>query len=182
MLRVLAESFVLSPASGVTIRTRLRPTPAEEQVLREVGTSLGSLYRADLVRRRGEGKLDVRGRARSARASSSLDSAATPRSAWVRPTWPATGEPARARTWQTCSARSQPGSPGWSPSRCSGCGRSWTNESRPAGEHPAGVTRERARALRPVQRPVRSLPGSDDELLCGLVRREQVRRHRNQAR
>jgi len=65
MLRVLAESFVVSPASGVTIRTRLRPTPAQEQALREVGTFLGSWYRADLVRRLGEGKLDAQGRARS---------------------------------------------------------------------------------------------------------------------
>jgi len=65
MLRVLAESFVVSPPSGVTIRTRLHPTPAEEQALREVGTFLGSLYRADLVRRLREGKLDAQGRARS---------------------------------------------------------------------------------------------------------------------
>ena len=67
MLRVLAESFVVSPPSGVTIRTRLHPTPAEEQALREVGTFLGSLYRADLVRRLGEGKLDAAGRAASRR-------------------------------------------------------------------------------------------------------------------
>src|SRR5665647_204006 len=65
MLRVLAESFVVSPPSGVTIKTRLHPTPAEEQALREVGTFLGSLYRADLVRRLREGKLDAHGRARS---------------------------------------------------------------------------------------------------------------------
>src|SRR5450759_4874101 len=65
MLRVLAESFVVSPPSGVTIKTRLRPTPAEEQALREVGTFLGSLYRADLVRRLSQGKLDAHGRARS---------------------------------------------------------------------------------------------------------------------
>jgi hypothetical protein len=32
MLRVLAESFVVSPPSGVRIKTRLRPTPAQEQV------------------------------------------------------------------------------------------------------------------------------------------------------
>src|SRR5674476_1693323 len=47
MLLVLAESFVVSPPSGVTIKTRLRPTPAEEQALREVGTFLGPLYRDD---------------------------------------------------------------------------------------------------------------------------------------
>src|SRR5674476_1304468 len=67
MLRGLAESFVVSPPSGVTIKTRLRPTPAEEQALREVGTFLGSLYRADLVRRLGEGKRDAAGRAASRR-------------------------------------------------------------------------------------------------------------------
>src|ERR1035437_5422774 len=67
MLRGLAESFVVSPPSGVTIKTRLRPTPAEEQVLREEGTFLGPLYRADLVRRLGEGKLDAQGRAASRR-------------------------------------------------------------------------------------------------------------------
>src|ERR1035437_5684257 len=65
MLRALAESFVVAPPSGVTIKTRLRPTPAEEQALREVGTFLGSLYRADLVRRLGEGKLDPQATARS---------------------------------------------------------------------------------------------------------------------
>src|ERR1035437_10418381 len=67
MLRALAESFVVSPPSGVTIKTRLPPTPAEEQALREVGTFLGSLYRADLVRRLREGKLDAQGRAASRR-------------------------------------------------------------------------------------------------------------------
>src|SRR5450759_3637510 len=65
MLRGLAESFVVSPPSGVTIKTRLRPTPAEEQALREVGTFLGSLYRADLVTRLSQGKLDAHGRAQS---------------------------------------------------------------------------------------------------------------------
>src|SRR5665647_368140 len=65
MLRVLAESFVVSPPSGVTIKTRLRSTPAEEQALREVGTFLGSLYRADLVTRLSQGKLDAHGRAQS---------------------------------------------------------------------------------------------------------------------
>src|SRR5665647_76231 len=65
MLRALAESFVVSPPSGVTIKTRLRPTPAEEQALREVGTFLGSLYRADLVTRLSQGKLDAHGRAQS---------------------------------------------------------------------------------------------------------------------
>ena len=56
MLRVLAESFVVSPPSGVRIKTRLRPTPTQEQVLREVGSLLGSLYRSDLVTRLSQGK------------------------------------------------------------------------------------------------------------------------------
>src|SRR5674476_751412 len=73
MLRVLAESFVVSSPSGVTIKTRLRPTPAEEQALREVGTFLGSLYRADLVRRLGEGKLDAQaGRPRDGNVNGAL--------------------------------------------------------------------------------------------------------------
>src|SRR5674476_1591067 len=73
MLRGLAESFVVSPPSGVTIKTRLRPTPAEEQALREVGTFLGSLYRADLVRRLGEGKLAAQaGRPRDGNVNGAL--------------------------------------------------------------------------------------------------------------
>src|SRR5665811_890880 len=63
MLRVLAESFVVSPPSRVTIKTRLPPTPAEEQALREVGTLLGSLYRAAPATRLSQGKLDAHGRA-----------------------------------------------------------------------------------------------------------------------
>jgi hypothetical protein len=67
MLGVLAESFVVAPPKGVTIRTRLRPTPAQEQALREVGTFLGALYRADLAGRLGQGRLDAAGTAASAR-------------------------------------------------------------------------------------------------------------------
>ena len=75
MLGVLAESFVVLPASGVTIGTWLRLTPAEEQVLREVGTFLGLLYRADLVRWLGGGTLDALGRARSRRVGKKVLSA-----------------------------------------------------------------------------------------------------------
>jgi hypothetical protein len=51
----------------VTIKTRLRPTTAEERALREVGAFLGSLYRADLVTRLSQGKLDAKGKAQSRR-------------------------------------------------------------------------------------------------------------------
>jgi len=65
MLRVLKDSFVVAPPKGVTITTRLRPTPAEEEALLEVGSFLGSLYRQDLVTRIGQGKLDAHEKADS---------------------------------------------------------------------------------------------------------------------
>lgn len=91
MLRVLAKSFVVSPPSGVTIKTRLRPNPAEEQALREVGTLLGSLYRTDLVRRLGQGKLDAAGRARS-RKVRKKDLTAQSSSRWAGSITRATGD------------------------------------------------------------------------------------------
>ena len=62
-------------------------------------------------------------------ARSSPGSAATPRSASVRPTWPATGGPGPAPTWPTCSRPSPRGWPPWSPRRCSSCGPSRTSAS-----------------------------------------------------
>lgn len=50
-LRVLAGPFVAEGPTGVAVRTRLRPTGVEDNVLREVGTFLGTLARKDLVRR-----------------------------------------------------------------------------------------------------------------------------------
>ena len=58
---------MVSPPSGVTIKTRLGPSPAQEQALREVGALLGALYRCDLVTRLSQGRLDARGKAESRR-------------------------------------------------------------------------------------------------------------------
>ncbi len=58
---------MVSPPSGVTIKTRLGPSPAQEQALREVGALLGALYRCDLVTRLSQGRLDTEGQAESRR-------------------------------------------------------------------------------------------------------------------
>ena len=54
----------------MTIKTRLGPTLAQEQALREVGALLGALYRCDLVTRLSQGKLDAKGKAESRRVRS----------------------------------------------------------------------------------------------------------------
>src|SRR5665647_2938310 len=50
-LRRIAESFVVAPPSGASTRTRLHPTAAEADGLRQVGMYLGSRYRSDVVAR-----------------------------------------------------------------------------------------------------------------------------------
>jgi IS605 OrfB family transposase len=50
-LRALAAPFQVPSPSGVAIRTRLHPSPAEEDALREIGAHLGSLATADLAAR-----------------------------------------------------------------------------------------------------------------------------------
>ena len=50
-MRTLAPVVVAAPPSGVRIRTRLRPNPHDEQVLRAVGQHLGRLAGQDLARR-----------------------------------------------------------------------------------------------------------------------------------
>lgn len=50
-LRTIAAPFVAAPPSGARIRTRLRPTVTDAEVLRLVGDFLGGLYRADLAAR-----------------------------------------------------------------------------------------------------------------------------------
>src|SRR5450759_2055118 len=119
MLRVLAESFVVSPPSGVTIKTRLHPTPAEEQALREVGTFLGSLYRADLVRRLSQGKLDAHGRARSRKVRKKyLTAQSSPRPANLRSGWRPRPAAERARLPGTAARASGTARPGaWPSSR-----------------------------------------------------------------
>lgn len=51
MLRSISEPFVLATPAGVRIRTRLRPTAAEESALAMIGEHLGRLYRSDLAER-----------------------------------------------------------------------------------------------------------------------------------
>jgi hypothetical protein len=50
-LRKLAEPFVLPAPAGVRTRTRLHPTPVEEQRLEQIGVLLGGLYRRALASR-----------------------------------------------------------------------------------------------------------------------------------
>ena len=54
-LRTMEKPFVVPGPSGVAIRTRLRPTPDEADVLREVGAHLGSLAARDLAARCADG-------------------------------------------------------------------------------------------------------------------------------
>jgi hypothetical protein len=56
---------VAAAPTGARVRTRLRPSPRDEAVLRAAGSHLGSLAGRDLAARCAEGRLDARGRARS---------------------------------------------------------------------------------------------------------------------
>ncbi|MFE9890737.1 IS200/IS605 family accessory protein TnpB-related protein, partial [Streptomyces scopuliridis] len=75
-LRAVAASFVVPGPSGVAVRTRLRLSPAEVGVLREVGGLLGSLASGDLAVRCRDGlahdgeRWAVRKRALTGRSSS----------------------------------------------------------------------------------------------------------------
>ena len=64
-LRPVAAPFVAAAPAGARVRTRLRPSPEDEAVLRAVGAHLGSLAGKDLAARCAEGRLDARGRVRS---------------------------------------------------------------------------------------------------------------------
>ena len=64
-LRAVAAPFVAAAPAGARIRTRLRPSPQDQAVLRAAGSHLGSLAGKDLAARCAEGRLDARGRARS---------------------------------------------------------------------------------------------------------------------
>ena len=64
-LRQIAAPFVAAAPAGARVRARLRVSPADEAVLRAVGSHLGSLAGRDLAARCAEGRLDARGRAES---------------------------------------------------------------------------------------------------------------------
>ena len=64
-LRPVAAPFVAAAPAGARVRTRLRVSGQDEEVLRAAGRHLGSLAGRDLAARCSEGRLDARGRAGS---------------------------------------------------------------------------------------------------------------------
>jgi hypothetical protein len=66
-LREIAEPFVAAVPDGARVRTRLRVSPQDAEVLRAAGRHLGMLAGRDLAARCAEGRLDARGRAESRR-------------------------------------------------------------------------------------------------------------------
>lgn len=73
-MRSIREAFVVAPPTGARIRTRLRPTEDDEDVLRIVGAHLGRLASADLAVRcrlgRGTTQRTARKRALTAQSTS----------------------------------------------------------------------------------------------------------------
>jgi hypothetical protein len=67
VLREIAAPFVAAAPAGARVRTRLRVSPRDAEVLRAVGRHLGSLAGRDLAARCTEGRLDATGRAESRR-------------------------------------------------------------------------------------------------------------------
>jgi hypothetical protein len=66
-LRVIAESFVVAPPTGTSTLTRLNPTTVEADALRQIGTHLGQLFRADFVDRVQIGRVPAALNGRAAR-------------------------------------------------------------------------------------------------------------------
>jgi hypothetical protein len=66
-LREIAEPFVAAVPAGARVRTRLRVSPQDAEVLRAAGRHLGMLAGRDLAARCAEGRLDAGGRAESRR-------------------------------------------------------------------------------------------------------------------
>jgi hypothetical protein len=64
-LREIAAPFVAAAPAGARVRTRLRVSARDAEVLTAVGRHLGSLAGRDLAARCSEGRLDARGRAAS---------------------------------------------------------------------------------------------------------------------
>lgn len=66
-LRTIADPFVVAPPTGARVRTRLRVSDEDAEMLDTVGRHMGSLASADLARRCAEGTLDAKGRVVSRR-------------------------------------------------------------------------------------------------------------------
>ena len=66
-LRRVSAPFVVAPASGVRIRTRLHPTDSEARALWMLGEHLGHLYRTDLSGRVALGRVPAAERGRTER-------------------------------------------------------------------------------------------------------------------
>jgi hypothetical protein len=66
-LREIAEPFVAAAPAGARVRTRLRVSPQDEEVLWAVGRHLGSLAGRDLAARCAEGRLDPKQQSESRR-------------------------------------------------------------------------------------------------------------------
>ena len=67
VLREIAAPFVAAAPAGARVRTRLRVSLRDAEVLRAVGRHLGTLAGRDLAARCAEGRLDAKGRAESRR-------------------------------------------------------------------------------------------------------------------
>ena len=66
-LRQFAAPFVAAEPAGARVRTRLRASDRDAEVLAAVGAHFGSLAAADLARRCAQGRMDARERTRSRR-------------------------------------------------------------------------------------------------------------------
>lgn len=69
-LREIAAPFVAAAPAGARVRTRLRVSPRDAEVLWAVGRHLGSLAGRDLAARCAEGRLDAKGQSESAASAS----------------------------------------------------------------------------------------------------------------
>ena len=67
VLREIGAPFVAAAPAGARVRTRLRVSARDTEVLRTAGRHLGTLAGRDLAARCAEGRLDAKGRAESRR-------------------------------------------------------------------------------------------------------------------
>jgi IS605 OrfB family transposase len=81
-IRSISPPFVVAPPAGARVRTRLRASVTDAQVLAALGTHLGSLAGGDLAHRCKEGRLDAKGKATS-RATRKRSLTAASSSRWA---------------------------------------------------------------------------------------------------